>query len=80
MSDGTSTSEAITVVFLRPRSGFLGDLRLEVVAYAAEHIRRDVKLLGDADERVVGVAEETLDFGREQRVVADLDAAVEHSS
>ncbi len=56
----------------------LGDLGLEVVARACEQVAGDVELLGCPDERVVGIAEESLDLWWKQRVVTDLDPPVEH--
>jgi hypothetical protein len=70
MSDGTRTSD---------RALTLGDLRLVVVADAGEEVACDVQLLGRAHESVVRVGEHPLDLGREEEVLADLHAAVEHS-
>ena len=42
-----------------------------------EQVAGDVELLRRAHERVVRVREEALDRGREERVVADVDASVE---
>src|SRR5262245_20815394 len=48
-----------------------------MVAHATEQLTRDIELLGDAHERVVGVGEEALDGRWEQLGASDLDAAVD---
>ena len=65
---------------LRDLALALDDLRLMVVADACKEIAGDVELFRHPNERLVGVGEEALDLGREERVVAHLDAAVEHAA
>ena len=70
----------MTVSFFVTSPWPLDDHRLMVIPNAGEQISGDVQLVGRADERLVRVREQALDGRREERMVTDLDPAVEHAA
>src|SRR3989304_6052989 len=49
-----------------------------MAAPTCQQVAGDVELLGHAYERLVGIGEESFDRRREERMIADLDPAVQN--